>query len=317
MLHQRPLPPAASRPPRRVLRDTGADTVRGIGLVNACFLLLTLGDIATVLALPVMGVVGAMIGRGIVGASMVAGVARGHSGGLCLLLPVRWRLVAFRSVIHALSSLTWYIAWSRSIGLADSYAVGYAAPLMMILLAGPMLAERVGWRRGLATGFGFLGMLVMMRPGGDLWRPAAALLLLGVAGMSVSRNLTRVLATTESPECLSFWLLLAHLPVGVLMLALHFPVPGINWVVVLCVLALGITNGLAHWLHSRACALAPMAALAPFEYVGLIWASVLGYLVFGQVPGTATMGGAAVVVAAGVSVVLVERRRSRAERAAA
>ena len=302
---------------RRVLRDTGAETVRGIALVNLCFLLLTLGDVATVLALPVMGVVGAMIGRGLVGATLVAGVATGHGGGLHLLVPVRWRMVMFRSVVHALSSLTWYLAWSWSVGLADSYAVGYAAPLMMILLAGPMLAERVTWRRGLATGIGFAGMLVMMRPGGDLWKPAAALLLFGVAGMSVSRNLTRVLATTESPECLAFWLLLAHLPVGLLMLVLGFPVPGVNWTVVLCVLALGLSNGLAHWLHSRACALAPMAALAPFEYVGLIWAALLGYLVFGQVPAAATMGGAALVVAAGLSLFLAERRRSRAERAVA
>jgi drug/metabolite transporter (DMT)-like permease len=302
---------------RRALGDSGAETVRGIALVNLCFLLLTLGDVATVLALPVMGVVGAMLGRGMVGAAAVATVAFGRPGGLRRLWPHRRRLVAFRSLVHALSSLTWYIAWSWSLGLADSYAVGYAAPLLMILLAGPMLAERVGWRRGLATGIGFLGMLVMLRPGGDLWQPAAALLLLGVVGMAISRNLTRVLATTETPECLAFWLLLAHLPVGLLMLALGFQWPGVNLLVVGCVLALGITNGLAHWLHSRACALAPMAALAPFEYVGLIWATVFGYVCFGQVPAAVTMGGALVVVAAGLSTFYHEHRRSRAERALA
>ena len=302
--------------PRRELRDTGADTVRGIALANLCFLLLTLGDVATVLALPVMGVVGAMAGRGIVASAIVAAVAARQPGGIFLLRPVRWRLVAFRSVVHAFSSLTWYIAWSWSLGLADSYAVGYAAPLLMILLAGPMLAERVGWRRGLATGVGFLGMLVMMRPGGDLWKPAAALLILGVTGMAVSRNLTRVLATTEAPECLAFWLLLAHLPVGALMLGLGFPVPHVNLLVVVCLLALGASNGIAHWLHARACALAPMAALAPFEYVGLIWATVFGYLVFGQVPAMVTMGGAVLVVTAGLATFLTEHRRSRAERAA-
>ncbi|HET9018465.1 MAG TPA: hypothetical protein VFN46_02705, partial [Acetobacteraceae bacterium] len=120
-----------ARRPRRELHDTGADTVRGIALVNLCFLLLTLGDVATVLALPVMGVVGAMIGRGLVGATLVATVAARQTGGLYLLLPVRWRLVAFRSVVHACASLTWYIAWSWSLGLADSYAVGYAAPLLL------------------------------------------------------------------------------------------------------------------------------------------------------------------------------------------
>lgn len=304
----------AERPPRRVLRETGADTVRGIALANLCFLLLTLGDVATVLALPVMGVVGAMAGRAVVGATVVGALALRHPEGVRRLVPVRRRLVLFRSTIHALASVTWYISWSWSLGLADSYAVGYAAPLLMILLAGPMLAERVGWRRGLATGIGFLGMLVMMRPGGDLWRPAAALLLVGVVLMALSRNLTRVLATSETPECLAFWLLAAHLPVGGLLLVLGFPAPGVNLLVVACLLALGVTNGLAHWLHSRACALAPMAALAPFEYVALIWAVVFGYLCFGQVPAVVTMGGALLVVVAGLSTFLGEHRRSRAER---
>lgn len=298
------------------LRDTGTDTVRGIALVNLCFLLLTVGDVATIWGLPVMGVVGAMIGRGAMGGTVVGAVALGRKGGLYRLLPVRLYLVAFRSVVHAFASLTWYVAWTWSVGLADSYAVGYAAPLLMILLAVPMLGERIGLRRGLATGVGFAGMLVMLRPGGDLWTPATLLLLCGVSGMAVSRNLTRVLATTETPECLAFWLLAAHMPVGVLMLGLGFPVPGVSFVVLACLLVLGISNGLAHWLHSRACALAPMGALAPYEYVGLIWAGVFGYLVFAQVPSVWTMGGAAVVVAAGLYNFLGEHRRFRAERAA-
>jgi drug/metabolite transporter (DMT)-like permease len=298
-----------------VLRDTGIETVRGIALVNLCFLLLTIGDVATVWALPVMGAAGAMFARGTVGCAAVAAVALRRPGGLRRLRPKRRGLVAFRSIVHALASLTWYVAWTWGLGLADSYAVGYAAPLLMILLALPMLGERVGWRRGLATGIGFLGMLVMLRPGGDLWRPATALLLAGVCGMAISRNLTRVLATTETPECLAFWLLLAHGPVGLAMLAIGLPVPGINLVVIAAVAVLGVTNGVAHWLHSRACALAPMGALAPFEYVGLIWASVLGYLCFRQVPSAVTMGGAVVVVAAGLSIFYREHRRSRAERA--
>ena len=298
------------------LRESGRETVRGIALVNICFLLLTIGDVATVWALPVMGVVGAMIGRGAAGGTVVAAVALGQAGGLYRLRPRRLYLVGFRSLIHAAASLTWYIAWSWSLGLADSYAVGYAAPLLILVLAGPMLGERIGLRRWAATGIGFLGMLVMLRPGGDLWTAATPLLLLGVSAMAVSRNLTRVLSTTETPECLAFWLLAAHLPVGVLMLGMGFPVPGISLVVIVCIAILGVSNGLAHWIYSRACALAPMGALAPYEYAGLIWAGLFGYLAFAQVPSGWTMGGAAVVVAAGLYNFLGEHRRFRAERAA-
>src|SRR5277367_3499428 len=83
----------ADQKPRRALRDSGAETVRGIALVNVCFFLLTLGDVATIIALPVVGVVGAMLGRGLIGALMVAVLALRRpaegEGGLRRLLPVR------------------------------------------------------------------------------------------------------------------------------------------------------------------------------------------------------------------------------------
>jgi len=77
---------------------------------------------------------------------------------------------------------------------------------------------------------------------------------------------------------------------------------------------LGLTNGVAHWLHSRAAALAPMGALAPYEYTGMIWAVLLGYAMFSQVPSWSTLGGAAVVAAAGLFNFLGEHRRRRVER---
>jgi drug/metabolite transporter (DMT)-like permease len=302
----------------KVLRDTGTDTVRGIAMVNVCFLLLTIGDVATVWVLPVAGVVGAMWGRGTIGALMVMALSLRSGGdgprGIRRLVPVRWRLVLFRSAVHALATVTWYIAWSSSMALADSYAVGYGAPLLIILLAVPMLGERLTRRRVVATLVGFAGMLVMLRPGGDLWTPVTLLLLAGVGGMAVSRNMTRVLATTETPECLTFWLMAAHLPVGLLMLPLGFAAPGIDATVMVAMLVLGVSNGVAHWLHARASALAPVGALAPYEYTGMIWATLFGYLAFAQVPAWSTIGGAGLVMFAGIDNFYREHRRRRAER---
>jgi drug/metabolite transporter (DMT)-like permease len=303
-----------------VLRDTGTDTVRGIVLVCVCFFLLTVGDVATIVALPVAGVVGAMLGRGLLGGLTVAGLALRDAGGdgprkLRRLRPVRTWLVMLRSLIHASATLTWYIAWQHGVALADSYALAYAAPLLMLLLAVPMLGERIGLRRGIATAIGFLGMLVMLRPGGDLWNPMSALLVLGVIGMAISRTSTRVLSTTETPECLAFWLMAFHVPVGLFMLLVGFPWPGIGWVALGGLLVLGASNGWAHWLHSRASALAPVGALAPYEYTGMIWAVGLGYLAFSQVPSWGTLAGAAVVAAAGLTNFLGEHRRRVSERA--
>jgi drug/metabolite transporter (DMT)-like permease len=312
---RRPLPDAL---PRYILRDTGTDSVRGILLVNVCFLLLTVGDVAAVWALPLIGVAGAMIGRGVFGALAVAGLAYAPTGtgrrDWRRLVPVRRRLVLLRSLVHAGASVTWYLAWQLGMGLADSYAIAYAAPLLMALIAVPMLGERLGARRIAAILLGFVGMLVMLRPGGDLWTPLALLLLLGVCGMSVSRVLTRYLATTETAECLAFWLVALHVPVGIALLFVGFPLPSLNATAFAGLLVLGLCTGVAHWLHSRAASLAPIAALAPYEYTAMLWAVLLGYWIFAQVPSWGTIVGAAVVAAAGLDTLYREHRRSRDER---
>lgn len=313
-------PALAERAPRRVLRDTGADTVRGIVMVNICVFLLTIGDIATIFALPVVGVAGAMLGRGLFGGGVVASLAflppADGPRGWRRLRPVRTTAVLARSLMHAGATVTWYLAWQLGMPLAESYAISYAAPLLMLLLAVPMLGERLTLRRVMAIMVGFVGMLVMLRPGGALWTPVSLLLVAGVLGMAMSRTTARVLSTTETPECLAFWLLSFHVPVAIAMMIGGFPAPGVTLLAVLCLFFLGLSNGVAHWLHSRASALAPVGALAPYEYAGMLWAIPLGWLCFAQVPSPGTLIGAAVVAAAGLSNFYGEHQRSRAERAA-
>lgn len=290
--------------------------MRGIALVAVAYFAMTLGDVSGKWALPVAGLTGAMIGRGVAGATVVAIIARaGGPHGWRRLLPVRWKLVLFRSLLHSAVSLTWYAAW-LTMSLADSYAIGFTAPLLMTVLAIPMLGERIRWRRAMSTAIGFGGVLIMLRPGGDLWTPVTAMLLVGIVGMAISRILTRVLSTTETPECLAFWLLAVHVPVGLAML-LVLPPPGFAWEAMLALGLLGASNGVAHWLQSRAYALAPISALAPYEYTTLIWGGLFGFLVFGDVPAWTTLAGAGVVAAAGLYNLNRERIRRREEAARA
>ena len=78
-----------------------------------------------------------------------------------------------RTVLAAFVSVTWYNSW-LIMALADTYAVGFTAPLIMTLLAVPMLGERIRWRRALSTSVGFAGVLMMLRPGGVPWTPVLA-----------------------------------------------------------------------------------------------------------------------------------------------
>ena len=294
------------------LRDNAAEAVQGILIVAFAYVLMTMGDVAGKWALAPAGIATVMFGRGLAGSATIAGLVA-MEGDWRRLVPVRWRLVLFRSIIHAASSLTWYIAW-QVIPLADAYAIGFTAPLVMTLLAIPMLGERIRWRRMLSIGIGFCGVLVMVRPGGDLWRPELAILAPGIVGMAVSRIMTRSLSTTETAECLTFWLLATHIPAAGLLLLLGFPPPGpLAFDVILALALPGILNGTAPWFMARAYALAPVSALAPYEYTPLIWGGIAGYIVFAEAPHPSTLAGAAIVAAAG----LYNLHRERVRRAAA
>ncbi|CAH2599400.1 EamA domain-containing protein [Rhodovastum atsumiense] len=307
-------------PPRHTLHDTGTDTVRGILLACICYMLLTVGDAAVKWALPVVGLAGAMFGRAAFGLPTVALLARAQETSMAAtwarLRPVRKGMVALRSLVHAFVSFAWYVAWQQGMTLADSYALGYVVPLLMTLLAIPMLGERIHWRRATSTLIGFAGVMVMLRPGGIAWTPVLLLFIAGLVALAVSRIMNRMLATTETPECLSFWLLAAHVPAGVLLAAMY-AMPALTPAATAALLLIGVSNGVAHWLQSRAFALAPVSALAPYEYTTLLWGGALGWLVFAELPSRDALVGAAIVAAAGLYNLHREQVRRRQEEKAA
>jgi drug/metabolite transporter (DMT)-like permease len=309
------VPQAVAAPPR-VLSDNASDTLRGIGLALVAYLIWTLGDATAKLALPSAGVAGAMLWRGVFGAVTVLAITLGWAGrpGLRRLIPRRPGLVLARSLLSSFVSVTWYISW-LSMSLADTYAIGFTAPLIMTVLAVPMLGERIRWRRALSTLVGFGGVLVMLRPGGDLWTPVVLLLLAGTLVMALTRIMTRQLTVTETPECQAFWLLICHMLTGIAMLP-SFPGSGaigaVGW---LALGFLGVSSGLAHCVFARSYALAPISALAPYEYSMMPFGILFGFTLFGDVPSWTTLAGAVVVAASGSYNAYRERARRAAERA--
>ena len=299
--------------PVQALTDNAADTVRGILLVALSYLILTFGDTAAKWSLLVSGVAWVLLWRGVFGALTVAVFTfSGHgAGGLARFRPVRWKTVALRSCLSSFATITWYLSW-RHMQLAETYALGFTAPLIMTLLAVPMLGERIRWRRALSTIVGFAGVLLMVRPGGIPFTPVVAWLMAGIVAMAVTRIMTRHLSRTETPECQAFWLMISYVAAGLGML-LAAPAEGFGnaqvWAVLLF---LGVSSGLAHCVFSRAYGLAPVSALAPYEYTMLLWGGVLGFVVFGEVPARTTLAGAAIVGMAGLYNLHRERlRRTR------
>ncbi len=304
------MPNDGSRRGNRLTIPTGAESVRGIVLILFAYVIITGADAAVKWALPQVGIAVSMIVRGVIGSIAVFVLARGRG-----LRPVNGRLLTARGLLHCAVSATWYWSWVHGMALVDSYAIAAVAPLLMTILAIPMLYEKVGWRRWTSTLLGFAGALYMLQPNGDLWRFETPFLLVAVVVMAVTRIWTRVLSATDTPQSIAFWLMVAHIPSGLLLLP-AFPAPT-EWPgegVLVALLFFGVANAAAHILFARAFALAPVSALAPYEYAPLLLGGVLGFMIWSEVPAWTTIGGAVVVIAAGLFNLHRERVRRAAER---
>jgi drug/metabolite transporter (DMT)-like permease len=297
------------------LTDNATDTIRAIGLAALAYGVLSIGDASAKWALLSVGVAWVLLWRGVFGAAAVMAITatRIEAGGWRRVTPVRWRMLLLRCALASFSSTAWYLSW-RQMQLADTYALGFTAPLIMTLLAVPMLKERIRWRRMVSTLLGFSGVVVMLRPGGDLWNPALPLLLAGIVAMALTRIMTRQLSVTETPECQAFWMMVTHAVTGCLLLSLYPPGNTGSLGIWLVLLFLGISSGLAHCIFTIAYGLAPVSALAPYEYTMLIWGGAAGFVVFHEVPSWSTLAGAAIVATAGLYNLHRERvRRMQSE----
>jgi len=210
-------------------------------------------------------------------------------------------LQGFRSVMLLLSTVLNFFAL-QYLQLAEAIAIIFATPLLIALLSGPLLGEWPGPRRMIAIAVGFLGVLVVMRPGFGGLHPAAAFSVIGVVCYAFYNLSTRKLASIDSSETTMVYSGAA----GVILVApamLWFwttPTSGLVWAVMLL---MGACGGFGHWLVIKA------HRLAPFIYSQLVWMLILGWLIFGQWPDLWTLAGGLIVVSSGLYLLNRERVR--------
>lgn len=192
--------------------------------------------------------------------------------------------------------------------LADALAIIFISPILLTALSSPMLGERVGWRRWLAVFVGFAGLLLMVRPSGD-GVPYYYVFPLLTALLSALRDVaTRRLRNDDSSVSILFYSMVA----GVLVGAATMPVYGVQWPTPTqwgLLAVAGVLNSLSHLFTIQALLLAPGGTMAPFRYLSLVWAAVIGYAIWGDVPDAWKFSGAALVVGAGLFILYRELRR--------
>jgi drug/metabolite transporter (DMT)-like permease len=222
-----------------------------------------------------------------------------------LLKTTRPALQLGRSALMLGSTVFNFMAF-RYLQLDEALAILFSTPFLIAILAGPLLGERVGWRRWTAIMVGFAGVLVVVRPGlgGMQW---AALLSLGSAICYAGYNITtRMLSRTDSSETTLFYANMLGVVIMVPILPLVWTAP--SWIDVVLMVALGGFGAGGHFLLIVAHRLAPASVLSPFIYTQIIWATTLGYLVFANVPNYWTLTGAGIVIASGLYLFYRERK---------
>ena len=218
-------------------------------------------------------------------------------------------LQVIRSALLFMATLCGFFAFSV-MPLADATAIFQTAPLAITALAALVLREPVGPRRWAGVMVGFLGALIIVRPGADVFQPAALLPMLGAlffAGYSIA---TRFLGRDES-----YWTTFLYTAaLGALIASAFVPLVWVTptWGDAALMLAMGAIGSAGQFLLIVAFNTAPASAIAPFTYAGLIFATLWGYLFFGDAPDGWTATGAAVIVGSGVYVWRRERMRKRA-----
>jgi drug/metabolite transporter (DMT)-like permease len=210
-----------------------------------------------------------------------------------------------RVALTVASILTFFEA-VRLLPLATVIAIGFGAPLMMTALSVPVLRERVGPHRWAAIAVGFVGVLVITRPGpeGIAWPALLAL----VSSMLFAAHLVaaRWMARTETDAALMFWQNLGVLLVsGALAPFVWTPIEGGDLGLIATMAALLL---IGQYCTVRAFRTAPVGAVAPFQYAELIWAAIIGYVFWHEMPPANVWLGAAIVIASGLYVIWRERR---------
>jgi drug/metabolite transporter (DMT)-like permease len=216
-------------------------------------------------------------------------------------------LMSFRALMLVGVTLLAQLAL-KTLPLAETTALVFITPLLVALLAGPLLGEQVRRSTWLITLVGFAGVLLIARPGGALFGTGVAYALGAALCYAIYQILTRKLAATEHPNRLLFYTAL----IGTLSMSLTLPaywdgqIPTLTQG--LLIVSLGLYGGIGHFMLIRAFREAPASTLSPLLYVQLIWATLLGWWVFDQLPDLLAIVGMLIIGASGLSLAIRSRR---------
>ncbi|EPX77283.1 DMT family transporter [Litoreibacter arenae] len=285
---------------------TGNDTKRGIMLMSLTMLIFASQDgISRYLAAEYNVLMVVMI-RYWFFAAFVLTVSAKRAGSIANAARTRQPVLqTFRGVLLALEVCVMVAAFTL-LGLIESMAIFISYPLIVAALSGPILGEQVGAYRWTAIGIGFVGVLVILQPGGGVFSPYALVAVTAALMFALYTLLTRYAARQDTAAASFFWTGTAG-AVAMSVIGIWFwePMAPRDW---LWMLALCVSGATGHYLLIKTYEVAEASAVQPFAYLQLVFVSVIGLLVFNEDLRTNVIIGAGLVIAAGIFTIWRARR---------
>lgn len=240
--------------------------------------------------------------RSVIGLAIFLLIAR-QFGGLRSLVTSKWRWHLLRTALATATMFSFFYGLAR-MPLVDALTLGFTAPLMMTALSVPFLGEHVGWRRWAAVSAGFVGVLIVLRPGAAQISSASVAVLFAAFCYACMAITSRKLSTTESTYALSVYVVAGPMVVSSTMLGDGWTMPDMSgWFL----FALAGVCSVVTWIGIiGAYRRASPALLAPFEYMALVGGAIAGYLFWSEVPDRWVLVGAMIIIASGLFVIYRE-----------
>jgi len=249
-------------------------------------------------------------GRTLFALLTVAAIVLPRSG-WSVLRTRRYREHLQRGLSQFGSMLCWFLAVSV-LSLGSATAIGFAAPLFTTLLSIVILKEKVGIHRWSTLIVGFVGVLIITHPGTGTLTYGALFALANAVLISTVAIAIRRMSMTESTETLTLYQMSIMTLCTAGLLTLGFRAPHLDDALMIALA--GVGNGIAQFWWTRSLSLAPPSAVVPFNYLSLVWAMILGFAVWGDVPTPALLVGSTIVVASGLYILWRETVRAAARR---
>ena len=209
----------------------------------------------------------------------------------------------------AVACVVFYFFGLKYLMLSENVAIVHSAPILATLLAVPFLGEKLGLHRMAAVALGFLGVLVIVKPGSDLFKLESLFPLAAAFFMAISYLATRFLMSTESSVSIIFNYSLALFITSIVFFPNDFVIPSLYNLIPL--MSLGVMGSLGHYFIAQAAKSAEVVVITPFEYTSFIFLGIMGYFFYNEVPDASVFVGMLLIVLSGIYIVYREQQKNK------